>query len=159
MFLPFSDSLIVTNGFDPEMSMLADRHYSRRTPGARQFMYSGKKLVIRNSEGTILFCWMFPDPEMRMDDQTGLYCSIFRNESARCSSDVILECEQLAIEKWGGQRMYTFIDPKKLRTIKRRGVEFCRLPPGRCFYEAGWYFEGKTKSGKHILVKNDYALP
>lgn len=31
VFLPFTSDLIVTNHFDPEMSMLADRHYSRRT--------------------------------------------------------------------------------------------------------------------------------
>ena len=153
MFLPFSTDLIVTNHFDPEMAALADRHYSRRTIGARQFMYSGKKIVIRNAEGTILFGWIFPDPTMRMDGQTGINCSIFRNESKRLSSEVILECERIAIAKWGGQRMYTYIHPAKLRIVKRRGVEFCCWPPGRCFIEAGWRFERLAKNGKHLLVK------
>ena len=38
MLLPFWDGLVVTNHFDAECSQLADRHYSRRTPGARQFL-------------------------------------------------------------------------------------------------------------------------
>ena len=143
MILPFTDDLIVTNHFDPEMAALADRHYSRRTVGARQFMYSGKKIVIRNTEGTILFGWMFPDAALRMDTQTGFYCSIFRNESSRRSSEIILECEGIATSKWGPNRMYTFIDPSKIRSSN----------PGYCFKAAGWKREGTTKSGKHILVK------
>jgi hypothetical protein len=153
VLLPFTQNLVVTNHFDPEMSMLADRHYSRRTVGARQFMYSGRKIVIRNTEGTILFGWIFPDPTMRMDSQTGINNAIFRNESRRQSSEIILECEQIAYDRWGSQRMYTFIDPRKLRILKHHSAEFCRWPPGRCFYEAGWHFEGLAKSGKHILVK------
>ena len=135
------------------MAMLADRHYSRRTVGARQFCYSGRKLVLRNAEGTVLFVWMFPDASMRMDKQTGYNCAIFRNESPRLSSEIILEAETLAESKWGPNRAYTFIDPRKLHTIKRHGVEFCRWPPGRCFLEAGWTFAGWTKNAKKIIYE------
>jgi hypothetical protein len=78
-----------------------------------------------------------------MDNQTGYNCAIFRNESSRLSSDIILEAEQFAIEKWGPNRMYTYIDPGKIKSEN----------PGYCYKKAGWHFEGKTKSGKHILVK------
>src|SRR6185503_18190417 len=81
MRLAFTDELIVTNHFDPEMAMLADRHYSRRTVGARQFLYSGRKLVIRDAAGDVLFGWLYPDESMRMDGQRGYNCAIFRNES------------------------------------------------------------------------------
>ena len=80
MLLPFTDGLVKTTHFDCEMSRLADRHYSRRTIGARQFLYSGRKLVLRNAEGSVLFAWMYPDPTMRMDGQVGYNCAIFRNE-------------------------------------------------------------------------------
>lgn len=153
MILPFTSGLVRTNHFDPEMAALADRHYSRRTPGARQFCYSGRKLVLRNSEGTLLFVWMFPDPKMRMDGQVDYNCSIFRNESGRQSSEVILEAERFAVRKWGVGRAYTFIDPGKLRTSFHRGAEYCHWPPGRCYYEAGWQFAGLTKAGKHIVEK------
>lgn len=143
MLLSFTDGLVRTNHFDPEMAALADRHYSRRTVGARQFCYSGKKLVLRNCEATVLFVWMFPDVSLRMDKQSGYNCAIFRNESARPSSEIILEAETFAVQKWGPNRAYTFIDPRKIRSCN----------PGYCFKVAAWTFCGKTKSGKHILEK------
>ena len=97
MLLKFTEGLVRTNHFDPEMAALADRHYSRRTVGARQFCYAGRKLVLRNAEATVLFVWMWPFEEMRMDGQKGYSCSIFRNESERRSSEIILEAEALAI--------------------------------------------------------------
>ena len=143
MFLKFSDELIVTNHFDPEMARLADRHYSRRTIGAKQFLYSGRKIVIRNAEGTILFGWVFPDPAMRMDGQTGYNCAIFRNESDRLSSEIILECEAIAIGRWGPGRMYTYVNPGQIKSVN----------PGYCFKMAGWKMTGTSKSGQHLLEK------
>lgn len=132
-----------TNHFDCEMAALADRHYSRRSVGARQFCYSGRKLVLRNAEGTVLFVWMYPDPKYRMDTQVGYNCSIFRNESQRLSSEIILEAEQFAVEKWGPGRAYTFIDGRKILSTN----------PGYCFIKAGWEGVGDTKGGKRILEK------
>jgi hypothetical protein len=150
MRLAFSDALIVTNPFDPEMAMLADRHYSRRTVGARQFLYNGRKIVIRDAAGDVLFGWMFPDADMRMDGQTGYNCAIFRNESRRRSSDIILECEAIAIERWGLRRMYTYVNPAKIASVN----------PGYCFKQAGWINvrnpDGTiriSKAGQHLLEK------
>ena len=142
-WLPFTDGLVVTTHFDQECRMLADRHYSRRTPGARQFCYSGRKLVLRNTEGTVLFVWMYPDPALRMDGQTGYNCAIFRNESDRQSSDIILEAERMAVEKWGPGRAYTYVDPRKITSRN----------PGYCFKMAGWQFVRTSKGGKHLLVQ------
>ncbi len=149
MLLPFHDRLMWTNHFDPEMAALADRHYSRRTVGARQFSYSGRKLVLRNAEGSVLWVWMFPDPEKRMDGQTGYNCAMFRNESRRRSSDIIIEAEAWAFDKWGPARLYTYIDPRKIRVVKRRGVPL----PGFCFIRAGWRVVRETVSGKILLEK------
>jgi hypothetical protein len=143
VILPFTDGLIRTTHFDPEMAMLADRHYSRRTPGARQFSNSGRKLVLRDALGQVLFIWMFPFPELRFDSQTGYNCAMFRNESLRRSSEIILEAEQFAVEKWGPNRFYTFIDASKIKSVN----------PGYCFKMAGWKQEGFSKGGKVILVK------
>lgn len=143
MFLPFTDGLIRTTHFDDECRQLADRHYSRRTKGARQFCYSGRKLVLRNAEGTVLFVWMNPDPAMRMDGQVGYNCAIFRNESERKSSEIILEAERLAVEKWGPARFYTYVNPSKIKSVN----------PGYCFKQAGWRFEKVSASGQHLLVK------
>ena len=137
------DGLTVTTHFDVEMSKLADRHYSRRTVGARQFTYSGRKLVLRDAAGLVLWAWMYPDPAMRMDGQVGYNNAIFRNESGRRSSDIVLEAERFAFEKWGPNRLYTYIDPKKVRSPN----------PGYCFKVAGWRYVGLSKSGKHLLEK------
>ena len=143
MMLPFTDGLMVTHGYDQDCRRLADRHYSRRTPGARQFCYAGRKLVLRNAEGTVLFVWMYPIPEMRDDGQTGYNCAIFRNESDRLSSDIILEAEGIAFERWGRARLYTYVDPRKVHSPN----------PGYCFKVAGWKFAGISTKGKHLLVK------
>jgi hypothetical protein len=156
MLLPMFEGLIRTTHFDAEMSMLADRHYSRRTVGARQFLYSGRKLVLRNAEGSVLFAWLYPDPAMRMDGQTGYNCAIFRNESSRRASEIILEAERAAFDKWGPNRLYTYVDPAKTKTIKVRG----RRVVGWSYLKAGWKplvgKDGKPRvsnAGQHLLVK------
>ncbi len=143
MLLRLFDGLVKTTHFDSEMAALADRHYSRRTVGARQFCYSGRKLVLRDAEGLVLFVWMFPDHTLRMDGRRGYNCAIFRNESVRRSSDIILEAEGHAVDRWGAGPAYTFVDPKKIASPN----------PGYCFKVAGWKYTGLTSSGKHVLEK------
>jgi hypothetical protein len=142
MLLPFHKGLMVTTHFDGEMARLADRHYSRRTIGATQFCYSGRKLVLRDARGDVLFVWMFPDSTLRSDGQTGYNCAIFRNESERRSSEIILEAERFAFEKWGPNRLYTYVAPRKIKSTN----------PGYCFLMAGWKRAGLTKRGDKILL-------
>jgi hypothetical protein len=156
MRLAFTTGLMRTTHFDDEMRQLADRHYSRRTVGTRQFLYSGKKLVLRDAAGLVLFGWMYPQESMRMDGMKGYNCAIFRNESTRKASDIILEAEYWAFEKWGPNRLYTYIDPAKTKVIKYRG----RRIVGFSFIKAGWkpliHKDGKPRislGGKHILIK------
>ena len=144
MLLPLFEGLQKTSHFDVEMAMLADRHYSRRTKGARQFCYAGRKLVLRDNAGDVLFVWMWPFDHLRMDNQTGYNCAIFRNESKRRSSDIILEAEQHAVEKWGTNRFYTYVDARKVKSPN----------PGYCFKMAGWQRVGQSKSGLELLVKH-----
>ena len=166
MLLPLTTGLMRTNHFDGEMSTLADRHYSRRTVGARQFLYSGRKLVLRNAEGSVLFGWVYPDPTMRMDGQKGYNCAIFRNESSRKASEIILEAEQMAFEKWGPNRLYTYIDPSKTETIialrdyRKWGIQQGERIVGFSYRKAGWKplvtKDGKqrvSKDGKYLFVK------
>lgn len=119
--------------------------------------------MLRNTEGTVLFGWMYPDPAMRMDGQAGYYCAIFRNESSRKSSEIILEAEAAAFAKWGPNRMYTYIDPAQTASIKRRidsSGRRSRRIVGFCYLKAGWkpvvHKDGRphlSKAGQHLLVK------
>jgi hypothetical protein len=143
VLLPLSEGLVATGRFDGECAELADRHYSRRTVGARQFVYAARQLILRDSEARILFAWLFPDPALRMDNQTGYNCAIFRNESGRPSSEIILEAECRAVAKWGPNRGYTYVDPRHVQSPN----------PGYCFKLAGWRFVKRTADGKHLLEK------
>ena len=148
MLLPFTSGLVRTSHFDQECRQLADRHYSRRTPGARQFCYSGRKLVLRDTQGLVLFVWMYPDETLRMDSQSGYNCALFRNESARRSSDIILEAEAMAIDRWGVNRFYTYVDPGRILSSN----------PGYCFKVAGWQFIKLSAGGKHLLAKSPVVI-
>ena len=77
-------------------------------------------------------------------NQTGVNCAIFRNEGPYRSSALILEAEQLAWKRWPGERLYTYVNPRKVQSPN----------PGYCFKKAGWRFCGISKRRKlHILEK------
>ena len=135
MMLPFAD-IVRTTKWDHECCLLADRHYSRGKIGSRQFIPPGETVVLRNPEGTWLFVWR--QSKYRLDKQIGWNCSIFRNESSRLSSEIILACENFV-----EGRKFTFVNPQKIKSSN----------PGYCFLQAGWHREGKSKKGLLILVK------
>ena len=141
MLLSFTNRLTRTNRFDPEMAAFADRHYSRRKKGSKQYAGNGSDICLRNNEGTVLFVWLLQ--QFRRDGQQGFNCSKFRNETLLLSSSLILEAEQFVVKAWGPGRAYTYIDPKEVKSSN----------PGYCFKKAGWRFAGYSSTGKHILEK------
>lgn len=144
MLLPWTESLVRTWAADPECAALADRHYSRGRIGSKQFAPSGRKLILRNTVGSIVFVWLWPDPQYRDDGQVGYNNTLFRNESGRRSSAVILEAEAAAVRVWGPGRAYTYIDAAKVQSPN----------PGYCFKCAGWHHAGYSKdAGLHLLEK------
>jgi hypothetical protein len=140
--------LVRTTHYDDEMRQLADRHYNRQKPGNRQFTPPGRKLILRDTAGEVFWSWVWP--QFRLDGQEGYNCTAFRNESARLSSSIILEAEQHAIDKWGAGRMFTYVDPARVRSTN----------PGYCFLMAGWHRHGySAKRGRLLLVKYDGLRP
>jgi hypothetical protein len=73
--------------------------------------------------------------------QNGVNCAVFRNESQHRSSDMIREAMTWAWQRWPGERLYTTVDPRKIRSTN----------PGYCFLMAGWRKCGTTKGGLLIL--------
>lgn len=144
MLLPMIGGLIVTSAADRECRLLADRHYSRRTVGARDFTYAGEKVVLRDWRGDVVFAWVKGRAEYRADGRDGVMCSIFRNESSRRSSEIIREAEAHAVRRWGPSMAFTFVDPRRVRSVN----------PGCCFLKAGWRREAqRTKGGLVVLIK------
>lgn len=146
MLLPFTDGLVRVGKFDCESAFLADRHYSRQSIGTNQFMPPGRTIVLRNTEGSIVFGWLWQNK--RDDGQAGYNCSIFRNESARLSSDVILEAERFAFEVWGRNRTFTYIYPSKLRAPIHKYRK--SKVPGKCFVAAGYKLRVHKNGKPHV---------
>ena len=132
---------------DPWGRALYQRHYSRHAykDGRDPKLYCGpgEKIVLTLQEGCgvrALFVWR---KFRSMDDQTGINCAVFRNESRHLSSRLILDAEEWAVERWPGERFYTYVNARKINSKN----------PGYCFKCAGWSVCGKTKSGLLILEK------
>ncbi len=133
---------VISHDGEPEAFAMYRRHYSAKNPRPkiRQFVGPGQKLVLIGLLCPALFAW-----RKFIDDsgQQGVNCSVFRNESQHRSSDMIREATQFAWEEWPGERLYTLVNPRKVRSTN----------PGYCFLMAGWRKCGWTKAGLLILEK------
>lgn len=119
------------------------RHYSKyQYKDGRQpklFCGPGYKMVLISKDGNAIFVWR---KFRSMDNQHGVNCAVFRNESQTRSSEMIKEAVKLAWLKWPGERLYTYVNASKIKSVN----------PGYCFKVAGWQFTGYTKTrGLHIL--------
>ena len=134
---------------DESCRTIFDRHYSRRIYAdgrkPKLFVGPGKKQVLMLADGRGLFVW---NQFISADGQQGVNCSIFRNESDELASDLIREAVAIArLRWWPSERLYTYIDPRKVRPTMVRGYPVW----GWCFYKAGWHFDSVGKGGKHVL--------
>ena len=124
--------------------LLFKRHYSYRphVDGRRRklFVGPGWKMVLITAEADALFVWR---KFKSADGQQGVNCAVFRNESERKSSDMILEAEKLAHKRWPQERFYTYVNAKKIKSTN----------PGFCFLQAGWRKIGITKVNKLLILE------
>src|SRR5262245_33308951 len=139
---------------DPRAFAFYRRHYSAEKQmkpfRARDtnFMGPGECLVMLTKCSRAVFAWQYNDVE-RYDHQVGVCCTIFRNEGAGLSSELIREADDLAWHRWPDQlRHFTYVDAQK--TSLRRSKH---APPGRCFIEAGWRQCGQSKEGLVLLER------
>lgn len=139
----------LSNRFDPAAAAIADRHYSRQKIGSPQFVPPGRCMVLtagHPARALWVTSWQFA--RFTKHEWAGMWvCSIFRNEGAGLSSDLIIQA--VAATRWysdhgplswrgatapsGG--MITFVKPS---AIKSRN-------PGYCFKKAGFRLVGQTK--------------
>ena len=118
---------------DVRARALADRHYSRQTVGARDFMGSGRTFVLlTDCERAVWGVIENLDPGGSLRWRV----SLFRNEGAGLSSDLIREATARTFAYWRAKHgalpsvpLQTEVDPD--RTRRKRD-------PGRCFRRAGW---------------------
>lgn len=140
-----------TKDGDPRAFAIFSRHYSYRPykDGRRErsnyrnrylFLGPGEKMVLVTPAYDALFAWRkFKDDS----GQIGVCCSVFRNESRRRASELILAAEELAWRRWPGERLYTYVNTDKV-------AGSC---PGFCFRCARWKACGETAGGLIVLEK------
>lgn len=144
----FDEVWIQVKDGDPACSILFGRHYSKykykdgRRP--KLFVGPGEKIVLVTARGDAIFVWRkFKDDS----GQQGVNCSIFRNESGMLSSELILLAEKHAAARWPGERLYTYVNPGKIKSSN----------PGFCFLKAGWERCGVTKVNKLIILQKTFS--
>jgi hypothetical protein len=118
------------------------RHYSARRykdgRARKLFCGPGEKMVLLTGKEDALFVWR---KYINDGGQTGVNCAVFRNESGIESSALIREAVEHARKRWPGERLYTYVNPRKIRSTN----------PGYCFKAAGWRVCGMTKGALVIL--------
>lgn len=128
LFLPTSHPWIEIRDGNLTALSIYDRHYSSERAHVReidQFVGPGSSIVLITPCARALFVWR---KFISDAGQAGVNCAVFRNEGAGLSSDLILAAESLAGAKWPGQRLYTYCNPRRIRSTN----------PGYCFIKAGW---------------------
>lgn len=139
--------------FDKRACALADRHYSRRTVGSPQFMPPGQTVVLLTACERAVFGWWRPAPTSgirAMNNLDGWTCTIFRNEGAGLSSELVLAAERtlLALDLGcGPDGLLTYVWDRKVRSTN----------PGCCFKMAGWRAAGRSADNRKTLLQKRIA--
>lgn len=144
--LPLATWVPILDGEDTARAMF-ERHYSaakslalRRERGTKLFAGPGFKLVLATPCRRGLFVWR---KFISADGQVGVNCAVFRNEGAGLSSDLIRAADAIADQRWPGERHYTYVNPRAVRSVN----------PGYCFLKAGWRRCGITKARKLLILE------
>ncbi|QGQ97078.1 hypothetical protein EHS13_20390 [Paenibacillus psychroresistens] len=138
---------LLTHKGDRNCRLLADRHYSRQHIGHPMFTRPGRNLVLRTADGMATWVtWK----GIRDDGLDAFECTIFRNESANLSSDMIRSAVAATIAEWGlppKDGIITYVDQSKVRSSN----------PGFCFIKAGFEKIGFSKVRGLLLLQYKLA--
>lgn len=138
---------------DPPAARLADRHYTRQSPGAPQFVPPGRCVVLTRPDGLWVTSW--PHAEWVKHAWAGAWvCSLFRNEARDVLSSVLIGEAVAGTRAVFGEPpplgIVTFVDAAKVRR---------KRDPGRCFLRAGWRHVGYTAGGLVALQQLPDEMP
>lgn len=137
---------------DARALALADRHYSRQSPGDPQFMGNGRPLVLLTDDARALWAVL-----ENLDPAGGhrFRCTHFRNEGAGLSSELIREATARTYAYWRGH--YGGLPSVPLTTEVDSAKTRRKRDPGRCFRRAGWTFVRMAR-GLHVFEAPREAL-
>lgn len=138
--------------FDPRVNALADRHYSRQTPGSTQgCVPPGRGVVLYAESDTGQATWAasWQKPEYAHHAWPGAWvCTMFRNEDLGIRSSELIRQAVAACRAVMGEPpeagMITFVNLARVR--KKRD-------PGRCFRRAGFEVAGWTRERGYLALQ------
>lgn len=133
---------------DPRAAALADRHYSRKSPGASQFAPPGPVLVLITPDADALWVsWRtaYPDADWLRD---AWCCTLFRNEAPEryLSSDLVTEAVAATVAAWGPPPAGGFVTTIDAARIRRK------RDPGRCFLRAGFVALDELTKDRGLVI-------
>lgn len=131
-------------------------HYSfrkwRRRNGknGKRMVGPGESIVLLGKDNKAIFIWR--RQLYSKDGQTGVNCMVFRNLHTKeeqqqnkrfQSSTLLLEAEEIAVRRWPGERLFTYVNPKKVKSAN----------PGYCYKMAGWTLCGESKAQRLLILQ------
>ncbi len=138
---------------DPRARQVADRHYSRQSIGAAQFVPPGRCMVLfaESDRGGAYWVTSWPFAEYVKHRWPGAWvCSAFRNEGAGAGIQMIIDAVAATRHQFGDPPelgMVTFVDPEKVAPTMVRGEPIY----GWTFIMAGFVPDGWTEGGLYAL--------
>lgn len=125
---------------------LADRHYSRQTPGAVDALPPGRVLMLLGGDAEAVWgvCENLDPAGARRWRVT-----LFRREGGPRASDQIREATAITADYW--RRHYGALPGVPLTTEVDARRTRRKRDPGRCFVQAGWRRAGVSASGLVVL--------
>lgn len=130
---------------------LADRHYSRKTVGAAEYMPPGYKIVLIGKDDKAIWGVQRTAPKSGVTRRDGFVCwdnTIFRNErtDGYVASDMIREAIAICLGFWSdipADGLHSFIDPRHVEPT------ICRSMPafGESYVKAKFSFHSVTRNG------------
>lgn len=141
----FGDTWVEIRDGNATAAALYDRHYSRNrgAVGHPRIVGPGSRMVLLTPCARALFVWRVFDTKDPSAAPGDINCAIFRNEGAGLASDLIRAAMALAWARWGPRRLYTYVNPKRVRSAN----------PGFCFIRAGWRRCGVTKTRRLLILE------
>lgn len=131
----------------PAVLALADRHYSRQSPGSASMMPPGKSLVLLTDDAQAVWGSLMQLPDLvKHAWPTAWMCTIFRNEGGLLSSELITCAVAATLYEWGGtppdDGFLTFVNEAVVKSSN----------PGYCFKKAGFKIVGRTKARDYLAL-------
>lgn len=118
---------------DPRGRVLADKHYSRQSIGAQDFVKPGRCVVLLTSDAQALWVTSWPFAQYVKHAWAGAWeNSLFRRESGPLASELIREA--IAVTRW----MWPDVPPLGIVTFIDEAAVRHKRDPGRCYKKAGF---------------------